>query len=189
MRKRCTTVFSFTTDKTKGQSLDGGTLDVPLLDKRVKAWKTSLGLYHQENFPPENFPINQMGEKFHDRSHILAQDYWGKSSEDFQRIYKESSRPSIYEELLTFFCAQITHRPDGDFLSKVTPEGVAKKIDFLQYIGYVKEGSIFLTDKTKISSELSFVLTEATLSDDFPLFVQTLIFSSKDCPNWDKLQY
>lgn len=180
-------MYSSTTENRKGQSLDGEALDVSLLDRRVSKWKESLGLYHQANFPPKNFPINKMGEKFHDRSHILTQDYWGKSSEEFRQIYEESSSPSIYEEILTFLCAQITHRPDEDYLLKITPESLSVKIEFLRYIGYLTDDSIFLTAKSKVTAELSSFLQDSVSSEDFPLFVKTLIFSSKDCPNWDRL--
>ena len=178
---------SFTTDINKGQSLDGEALDVSRLDERVRTWKESMGLYHQENFPPKNFPINTMGEKFHDRSHILVQDYLGKSSWDFCQIYNEESNPSIFEELLTFLCAQITHKPEGDYLSWVTPEKMREKIEFLRHIGYVSDESIFLTGGTKITEELSDFFTEFVTQSDFPLFVQTLFFSSADCPDWDRL--
>ena len=177
----------FTTDTNKGQSLDGGTIDVSLLDERVRIWKESMGLYHQENFPPKNFPINAMGEKFHDRSHILVQDYLGKSSWDLCQVYNEESNPSIFEELLTFVCAQITHKPEKDYLSRVTPEKMREKIEFLQYIGYVPDDSIFLTKGAKVSEELSVFFTEFVTQSDFPVFVKTLFFSSVDCPNWNRL--
>lgn len=179
-------MYFSTTEKHKGQSLDGETLDVRLLDERVKTWKNTLGLYHQENFPPKNFPINKMGEKFHDRSHILLQDYLGKTSEDFRQVYDEKSLPSIYEEVLTFFCAQITHKPEECLRQKVTQTALIKNFDFLKHIGYITEDSVYETTKNQIAKEMSLFMDSMISSSDFSLFHKTLTFSAKDCPNWDK---
>ena len=178
-------MFFSTTDKHKGQSLDGDSLDTFLLDSRVHEWKTSLGLYHQENFPPKNFPINKMGEKFHDRSHVLIQDYLGKSSEDLGRVYDEVSSPSIFEETLTFFCAQVTHNPSEGPAKWVTKEAVVKDFLFLEHIGYVTEDSVYHRNQEVMAHSVSSYLQGLVSQPDFERFRFTLICSSKDCPGWD----
>lgn len=178
---------SSTTNKPRGQSLDGEALDVSLLDERVAAWKQSLNLYHQENFPPVNFPINAMGEKFHDRSHILLQDFLQKTSEDFSSIYQEDSLPSVYEEILTYFCAQIVHKPGENVLDKITPIEMLDKIQFLRHIGYVLDGSVFLSQAETIAYDMSAYLKTLVTNPDFLLFSQTLQVSARDCPDWDQL--
>ena len=176
-----------TTDKLKGQSLDGEALDASLLDSRVKTWKESLGLYHQTDFPPKNFPVNKMGERFHDRSHILIQDYLGKTSEDFRLVYNEDSNPSIYEEVLTYFCAKITHKPNDDVSTLTTIDSLRDDFGFLKHIGYVKPDSVFDLRKEEVARTMSSSLRSIVSSDDFNLFHQTLLTASKDCPGWDKL--
>jgi hypothetical protein len=180
-------VSSSTTDKPRGQSLDGEALDVSLLDSRVHEWKSSLNLYHQDNFPPKNFPINPMGEKFHDRSHILLQDFLQRTSEDFSRVYGESSLPSVYEEVLTYFCAQITHKPEEGTEDKVSPSALKDKIQFLKHIGYVPSGSVFETEIDRISFEMSVSLCSIASDSDLEAFKRTLIYSTRDCPGWDRL--
>lgn len=180
-------MFFSTTDKPRGQSLDGEALDVSLLDQRVATWKESLNLYHQDNFPPVNFPINAMGEKFHDRSHILLQDYAETCSTSFAQIYNESSLPSIYEEVLTYFCAQIVHKPGGNPLDYITPAAILDKIKFLRHIGYVPDGSVFLARTEMIALEISAYLQTLVADPDFAKFQETLQISAKDCPGWDRL--
>lgn len=180
-------MFSSTTDKPRGQSLDGEALNVSLLDSRVHEWKSSLNLYHQDNFPPKNFPINPMGERFHDRSHILLQDFLQMSSEDFSRVYEESSLPSVYEEVLTYFCAQVTHKPEEGTEDKVSPSALRDKIQFLKHIGYVPPESIFVTEIDRISFEMSVFLRNLASGSDFEVFRRTLIYSTHDCPGWDQL--
>ncbi len=180
-------MFSSTTNQSKGQSLDGDSLDTTLLDSRVHKWKNSLGLYHQENFPPKNFPINKMGEKFHDRSHILIQDYLGKTSEEFGKIYGETSSPSLFEEILTFFCAQLTHKPSSDPSVLVTKQEVIKDFLFLEYIGYITENSIYRQNQETMAHEISAYLQDLIRKPDFNLFRFTLICASRDCPDWDSV--
>jgi hypothetical protein len=176
-----------TTDKPKGQSLDGEALDVSLLDSRVRVWKESLGLYHQTDFPPKNFPVNEMGEKFHDRSHILIQDYLGRTSEEFRLVYNEDSNPSIYEEVLTYFCAKITHKPEESLDKKITVDVLTDDFGFLKHIGYVKPDSVFETKKEEVAHDMSSFLKSVVSSEDFKLFHQTLLFATRDCPGWDEL--
>ena len=178
-------MFFSTTEKPKGQSLDGRDLDTSLLDSRVHTWKSALDLYSQENFPPKNFPINKMGEKFHDRSHILVQDYLGKTSEEFGEVYNETSSPSLFEELLTLFCAQVTHRPSSDPAKWVTLEEVKKDFEFLTHIGYITENSVYSQNQEAMAQSVSSFLQTIVLQPDFDSFRFTLLHSSKDCPDWD----
>lgn len=180
-------MFSSTTNPRKGQSLDREALDVSLLDSRVDVWKNSLGLYHQANFPPKNFPVNKMGEKFHDRSHILVQDYLGKTSEDFRKVYEEDSNPSIYEEVLTYFCAKITHKPNENVSALTTVDSLKNDFKFLKHIGYIEPGSVFEVKEEEIAHTMSFFLKSVSSSEDFGLFHATLLVSSWGCPGWDEV--
>jgi hypothetical protein len=175
-------------DSVKGQSLDGNALDLDLLDSRVQQWKEELGLIHQPEFPPKNVKISDDGVKFHDRSHILVQDYLGKTSYDFREIFEEKSAPSVYEEILAFFCAKVTHHPDIDPRIKTTRETIKSDILLMEHLGYLESDSRFIRERFKISGEIGASLSDMVDLDDFPLFRKTLLASTKDCERWEDLE-
>jgi len=177
-------VFSFTINP-RGQALQGPNLDLNSLDERVFIWKTTLNLFYQEHFPPRNFSVSEAGIKFHDRSHLLLQDYVGKTSEDFQLIYGESSSPSILEEILTYFCAQLVNSPGREISTLTTLSKVKENINFMRHIGYIDEDSFFLRQKEEIAEDIQEIFVSLSSSKDFLEFKQTLIQSSLDCPGWN----
>lgn len=171
----------------KGQALQGECLDLNLLDARVQSWKDECGLFHQENFPPPNINISEGGVKFHDRSHVLIQDYLGQTSKEFQNLFSETSLPSLYEEILTVFCARITHRHDEDASIKVSASQVSRDIDLLAFLGYLTKDSDYLREKQTRSGIISNLLSSMVEQSDFGTFRKTLMQATVDCPDWNDL--
>jgi len=172
----------------KGQSLDGDSLDLALLDSRVCKWKSELGLLNQPEFPPRNIKITESGIRFHDRSHILVQDYLGKSSQEMAATYAESSLPSVYEEILTYFCAKLTHHPDLDPSEKIDPAIAESDIYLMKHLGYLEDSSIFIKKVSKLSRKISDDLRTISSQEDFPWFRNTLLVATRDCPGWNDLE-
>ncbi len=174
-------------DSHKGQALHGECLDLSLLDARVQSWKDECGLFYQENFPPPNINISEDGVKFHDRSHVLIQDYLGQTSKEFQTFFAEISLPSIYEEILTVFCARVTHRFGEDASTKVSDVQVSRDIELLAFLGYLTKDSDFLREKPARSRVISNVLYSVVKQSDFGAFQKTLLQATIDCPAWSDL--
>ena len=167
------------------QSLDGWDLDLELLDERVEKWRVNLDLIHQNNFPPPNFSITEGGIKFHDRSHLLVQDYLGRDSYSLQEEYQEESLPSIYEEALTVFAAQVNHYRDKSPEELCNEQNFRSNIFFLHQIGYIPEGSFFLTDIHRIAKEMADDVAALVSQKSFETFCATLNAASQDTLNWD----
>lgn len=172
----------------KGQSLDADCLDLELLDHRVLRWKTELGLLDQPEFPPRNIRITDDGVRFHDRSHILVQDYLGKTSQDFCKVYKENSLPSVYEELLTFFCAKIAHHPNDDPKNKTDPATVRDDIFLMKHLGYLSNDSILIKKISTISREIGRDFQQLIGKKDFQIFKATLLSATQGCEHWEELE-
>lgn len=172
----------------RGQSLDGDSLDLTILDLRVSEWKTELGLFNQPEFPSRNIRITESGIRFHDRSHVLVQDFLGKSSQEMAAVYVEMSLPSIYEEILTYFCAKVTHHPEVDPVAKTGPPTVEEDIYLMRHLGYLVDSSVFIEKVSKLSREISEDLRAMALHRDFPLFRRTLMVATRDCPGWNDLE-
>ena len=172
----------------KGQSLDGNNLDLNLLDRRVSEWKTELGLFDQPEFPPRNVKMSEGAIRFHDRSHILVQDYLGKSSYDLQETYGETSLPPVYEELLTFFFSKLVHHPESDPEKKTTLEVLRKDILLMKHLGYITDDSVFIEDMAYVSRELREFYLKTINKKDFALFKETLLASTRDCEDWEALE-
>jgi hypothetical protein len=171
----------------KGQALHGESLDLILLDARVQSWKDECGLFYQENFPPPNINITEDGVRFHDRTHVLIQDYLGQTSKEFQNLFAETSLPSIYEEILTVFCARITHRHNEDTRTKVSPIQVSRDIELLAFLGYLSKDSEYLREKQTRSTVISNLLSSVVKQSDFGEFRKTLMKATTDCPTWNDL--
>ncbi len=171
----------------KGQALQGECLDLNLLDVRVQSWKDECGLFYQENFPPPNINITEDGVRFHDRTHVLIQDYLGQTSKEFQTFFAETSLPSIYEEILTVFCARVTHRFGEDASTKVSDVQVSRDIELLAFLGYLTKDSDFLREKPARSRVISNVLYSVVKQSDFGAFQKTLLQATIDCPAWSDL--
>jgi hypothetical protein len=167
------------------QSLEGGNLDLTLLDERVEKWKISLDLTHQNNFPPPKFFISSAGVKFHDRSHLLVQDYLKRDSYSLREQYGEDGLPSIYEEALTVFAAQLTHYGGKAPEEFCLPHNFHVILNLLHQIDYIPEGSFFLTDINRVSEEMSNDATALVSKKSFETFRVTLKAASQDTPDWD----
>ena len=176
------------TPSPQNQALDGESLDLKLLDERVEAWKSDLGLFDQPEFPPKNVTMTEGSIRFHDRSHILVQDYFGKSSYDLRVAYGESSLPPVFEELLTYFFSKVMHQFDSDPFEKTTSEVLRIDILLMRHLGYIDDNSIFIRDIQNISKEISSFYQSITERDDFNLFKLTLMASTRDCENWEALE-
>jgi hypothetical protein len=174
-------------DSHKGQALQGECLDLDLLDVRVQSWKDECGLFYQESFPPPNIDISEDGVKFHDRSHVLIQDYLGQTSKEFQNLFSETSLPPIYEEILTVFCARITHRHDEYASTKVSATQVSRDIELLAFLGYLTKDSDYLREKQTRSRIISNLLSSMVEQSDFDTFRKTLMQATIDCPAWNDL--
>lgn len=171
----------------KGQSLDGNRLDLALLDRRVEAWKTELGLHDQPEFPPRNVTMSEGAIRFHDRSHILVQDYLQKSSYELREQYEETSLPPVYEELLTYFFSKVIHNPELDPKEKTTPEVLKSDFLLMQHLGYIDSDSVFVKNIQNISAEIGRFYREVIEWDDFHSFKSTLMASTRDCKDWEQL--
>lgn len=167
------------------QALQGSELDLKLLDERVATWRVNLDLIHQGNFPPPKFSISESGIKFHDRSHLLVQDYLEQDSWQLQEKYDEDSLPSIYEEALTVFAAQINHYQDRHPVEFATGENFRGILMLLYQIDYIEEGSVFLTDIHRIADEIASDVASLIARESFETFLQTLAAASKDTLGWD----
>ena len=167
------------------QALQGANLDLKLLDERVLAWRVNLDLLHQGNFPPPKFSITESGIKFHDRSHILVQDYLQQDSWELQEKYDEDSLPSIYEEALTVFAAQVNHYRDRPATEFTTGENFRGILMLLHQIDYIEEGSVFLTDMHRIGNEIAADVEALVARESFETFSQTLKAASEDTAGWD----
>lgn len=167
------------------QALHGANLDLKLLDERVLAWRVNLDLLHQGNFPPPKFSITESGIRFHDRSHILVQDYLQKDSWELQEKYDEDSLPSIYEEALTVFAAQINHYKNRPAIEFATGENFRGILMLLHQIDYIQPGSIFLTDIHRIGNEIASDVASLVARESFETFSQTLQAATGDTVGWD----
>lgn len=173
--------------QTKGQAFDGVKLDLTLLDQRVEKWKVELGLLDQPEFPPRNVTMSDDAIRFHDRSHILVQDYLGKSSYDLQEFYGETSLPPVYEELLTFFFSKVVHHPNSDPEEKTTLEVLKDDIFLMRHLGYITDDSVFIKDIHHISQELQEFYRRVIKEENFAPFKETLLASTRDCKDWEAL--
>lgn len=171
----------------KGQSLDGDNLDLSLLDQRVEAWKKELGLINQPEFPPSNVTMSEGSIRFHDRSHILVQDYLEQSSYDLRKQFGETSLPPVFEELLTFFFSKVIHHPDLDPKVKTTEEVIREDIYLMRHLGYITNESILIQDISRVSVELGALYRAIVDKNDFHLFKETLFASTRDCKDWETL--
>ena len=144
-----------------------------------------MDLIHQGNFPPPKFSITESGIRFHDRSHILIQDYLQQDSWELQEKYDEDSLPSIYEEALTVFAAQVNHYRDRSAPEFATGENFRGILMLLHQIDYIAEGSVFLTDIHRIGDEIASDVASLVARESFETFSQTLEAASKDTTGWD----
>jgi hypothetical protein len=176
------------TNNKRGQSLDGENLDLDLLDRRVSEWKAELGLFNQPEFPPRNVKMSEGAIRFHDRSHILVQDYLGKSSYDLRETYGETSLPPVYEELLTFFFSKVIHHSNSDPEEKTRLEVLREDILLMKHLGYITDDSVFIEDIACLSRELREFYLEIINKKDFALFKETLLASTRDCEDWEALE-
>ena len=169
----------------KGQALEGNNLNLAVLDERVKEWRLTLDLMHQGNFPPPKFSITEAGVRFHDRSHLLIQDYLQRDSYDLQGEYNEESLPSIFEEALTVFAAQVNHGRDKTPDEFATGQNFRGILMLLHQIYYIPEGSFFLTDIHRIGDEIAKYVQTFLSQPDFGLFRDTLAAACVDTLGWD----
>ena len=167
------------------QALDGWDLDLVLLDERVEKWRVNLDLIHQNNFPPPKFSITENGIKFHDRSHLLVQDYLGRDSYSLQEEYQEESLPSIYEEALTVFAAQVNHYRNKSPQELCNEQNFRGILSLLHQIDYIPQGSFFLTDIHRIAGEIAEDVAALVAQKNFKTFLETLQAASQDTLNWD----
>jgi hypothetical protein len=168
------------------QSLQGENLDLAVLDERVENWKTKLSLLYE--VPPKNFSIEPNGVKFHDRSHLLIQDFLGRDSESLASEWNERGLPSIFEEVLTVFCANLVHFPEAEAESFCNPGFVSQTVQLLMRIGYLTPHSPFILELSSRSVEIAAFMLGLTESSNFYLFRKTLEAATLDCPNWDRTQ-
>jgi ABC-type oligopeptide transport system ATPase subunit len=107
-------------------------VDVHALD--LRELRRSVGIVFQDNFPPRTCEISDGGLKFHDRSHILTQDFLGLNSWDLQRVFNETSIPSVFEEILTFFSAKILYSLDDDAQKFVSVDVAKSDIQAMKHL-------------------------------------------------------
>lgn len=172
-----------------GQSLDGVALDLIRLDRRVLNWKEELGLIEQPEFPPKNVKMSDDAIKFHDRSHILAQDYLGMTSYDLRIPYNEDSLPPVFEEIITFFFSKVIHHPELDPSVKTTKDVLHNDIMIMKYLGYINDDSIFIKEISDISIQIGNFFKFLINRKDFPQFCETLRASTADCRDWEDLKF
>jgi len=174
---------------TDNQSLDGANLDLALLDHRVEVWKQSCGLVFQDNFPPRTCEISDGGLKFHDRSHILIQDFLGLDSWDLQRVFNETSIPSVFEEILTFFSAKILYSLDDDARKFVSVDVAKSDIQAMKHLEYIDDDSILMVQREESATKIKNFLADVISKPGFEIFRATLKQSTVDCANWNSLLF
>jgi hypothetical protein len=174
---------------TDNQSLDGANLDLALLDHRVELWKQSCGLVFQDNFPPRTCEISDGGLKFHDRTHILIQDFLGLDSWDLQQVFNETSIPSVFEEILTFFGAKILHSLDDDAQKFVSIDMAKSDIQAMKHLEYIDDDSILITQRVESATKIKNFLADVISKPGFEVFRKTLKQSTVDCVNWNSLLF
>ncbi len=178
---------SLVTVSPRSQAFEGLNLNLDLLDQRVESWKTEFGLFDQPEFPPKNVSMSEGSIRFHDRSHILVQDYLGKSSYELQTAFEETSVPPVFEELLTYFFSKVVHQFDVDPVEKTSSAILKMDIFLMRHLGYIGDNSIFLTNIDNVSQEIDTFYRYLIARTDFNLFKITLLASTFDCFNWDEL--
>lgn len=167
------------------QSLDGASLDLSLLDARVQEWKTECGLLFQDNFPPRTCEIKEGGLKFHDRSHILVQDFLQMSSWDLQEVFNETSIPPVFEEILTYFAAKVCYLLEREPSFFVTKSFASSDIDAMWGLEYIDENSVFIQQREESCKKITDFLTDMINKPHFEEFRFTLRQSTLDCEGWD----
>jgi hypothetical protein len=178
---------SLVTVSPRSQAFEGLNLNLDLLDQRVESWKTELGLFDQPEFPPKNVKMSEGSIRFHDRSHILVQDYLGKSSYDLRAAFEETSLPPVFEELLTYFFSKVMHQSDINPEEKTSKEILRTDILLMRHLGYIDDSSIFIQDIVNISTEIDFFYRSLIDREDFSSFILTLKGSTRDCESWEQL--
>lgn len=93
--------------------------------------------------------------------------------------------PSVYEEILTYFCAQLVNKPTEEPSTFTVLDKVKEDIQFMQYIGYVDENSFFIQQKEVVAQKIQEVFIAMSSSENFQSFRQTLIQASLDCQGWN----
>jgi hypothetical protein len=174
---------------TDNQSLDGANLDLALLDHRVELWKQSCGLVFQDNFPPRTCEISDGGLKFHDRSHILIQDFLEVDSWDLQRVFNETSIPSVFEEILTFFSAKIILSLDDDANKFVSVDTAKSDIQAMRHLEYIDDDSILIVQVVASATKVKNFLEDVVSKPGFEIFRTTLKQSTVDCEHWNSLLF
>lgn len=177
----------FATPFTDGQAFEGSSLDKTRLDQRVEKWKVELGLIEQPEFPPKTTKMSEGSIRYHDRSHILVQDYLGRTSYELQAFFQETSNPPVFEELLTYFFSKVTHRPSTDPVTFTSPPILCGDIFLMRHLGYIDNSSIFIQEMPRVSVEIDSIYRGLIGRSDFSKFIDTLIASTADCEDWDEL--
>jgi len=170
-----------------GQAFEGDGLNIELLDERVFAWKVELGLIEQPEFPPKTVTMSEGSIRYHDRSHILVQDYLGKSSYDLQSYFEETSEPPVFEELLTYFFSKVAHRPQVDPMTYISLSVISEDIFLMRHLGYIDTNSIFITNLEEVSLRIVEYYRQIATREDFYTFIGTLVSSTRDCSEWSAL--
>lgn len=178
--------FSVTPSLT-GQAFEGDNLNRELLDERVFEWKVELGLIEQPEFPPKTVTMSEGSIRYHDRSHILVQDYLGFTSYGLQEFFQETSNPPVFEELLTYFFSKVAHRPSADPVTFTSPPILCEDIFLMKHLGYIDDNSIFIQKMPGVSVEIDSMYRDLIGRHDFSRFIDTLIASTTDCAGWDEL--
>ena len=181
--------MSLVTLSPRRQAFEGENLNLVLLDQRVVEWKTELGLFDQPEFPPRTVSMSEGSIRFHDRSHILVQDYLGQSSYELRSVYQESSLPPVFEELLTYFFSKVMHQPGIDPLEKTSSDIVRTDILTMRHLGYINNDSVFIQNILEISAEIDVFYKSMIKREDFAQFRTTLAASTEGCENWDQLVF
>ncbi len=179
---------SLVTISPRFQAFEGLNLNLELLDQRVESWKTELGLFDQPEFPPKNVKMSEGSMRFHDRSHILVQDYLGKSSYDLRAAFEETSLPPVFEELLTYFFSKVMHQFDVNPEEKISTDILRTDILLMRHLGYIDDSSIFIREISIVSAEINHFYRSLIMREDFNMFKKTLLCSTKGCDDWEQLQ-
>lgn len=150
--------------RATGQSLEGADLDYPKLKDRARQWAKENGLGDPDDVQPG-----------HDETHILVQDYLGKTSKALGKLLGEKSEggPTNFEEVLVEAFETLSRIPGIDkktFFQKTTKES----FDLSRSLGVLPKDHMYVREPEKAISACTKYLEAISRRPDFNRFLSTV---------------
>lgn len=147
-----------------GQSLEGADLDYPQLKERARNWAKDNGLGDPDDVQPG-----------HDETHILVQDYLGKTSKALGKLLGEKSDggPTNFEEVLVEAFEILARFPKTN-KSEYFPETAERSFGLSRNLGVLPSNHLYNRDPQRAVGLSVRYLNAVSKRDDFDQFLLTV---------------